>query len=171
MARDSATGNTLPICSPCVCQMIGVYTPRPLRDVCHGVTSYISITARSPRPASPQTPMGTCDGHVRRQGLCRDRWRRRLRLCETFLIFRSIPPPPSAPPAGLLPSRPSLRRGAPFCCPINHTSLINRPTVPSLPTVPAPHLAQPCCPAGMRRMPVHMLIRTYRTELEHSWHH
>lgn len=167
MARDLATGNTLPICLPCLCQMIGVYTPRPPRRVCHSVTSYISITPRSPGPTSPWTHTGTCDGHVNRNGLFCGRWRQMVALYEMFLDQS-----PSSPctPTHLLPSHPSLLRGAPFCHPINHTSLINRPTVPNLPTVPAPHLAQPCCPAGMRRMPAHMLISTYRTELEHSWH-
>lgn len=38
------TGNTLPICSQCICQMIGVYTAHPLRSVCYNAPSYVSIT-------------------------------------------------------------------------------------------------------------------------------
>eukprot|EP00064_Thunnus_orientalis_P016882 superscaffoldBa00003443_g16955 len=42
------------------------------------------------------------------------------------------------------------------------------PTVPSLPTAPTPHLAQPCCPAGTQRTPTHTHICTQR-KLEGSW--
>lgn len=42
-----------------------------------------------------------------------------------------------------------------LCCPINHPSLINRPTVPRLSSTPTLHLAQPCCPAGMQCMVTH----------------
>lgn len=48
MACGSAAGNTLPICSRRICQMIGVYTPHPPRSVCHDATPYISITRSIP---------------------------------------------------------------------------------------------------------------------------
>lgn len=54
MVCGLAAGNTLPICSRRICQMIGVYTPHPLRSVCHNATSYISITHRIPRRTSPK---------------------------------------------------------------------------------------------------------------------
>lgn len=102
-ARDSATGNTLPICSPCVCQMIGVYTPRPLRHIRHSVTSYISITHRGPRPTSPQTQAGTWDAHVN----VNEANAHALRTISDFPIKSpssictpgsSSPPPPPPPP-------------------------------------------------------------------------
>lgn len=59
MVCGLAAGNTLPICSQRICQMIGVYTPHPLRSVCHNATSYISITHRIPRQTSPKTHTNT----------------------------------------------------------------------------------------------------------------
>lgn len=59
MVCGLAAGNTLPICSRRICQMIGVYTPHPLRSVCHNATSYISITHRIPRWTSPKTHTDT----------------------------------------------------------------------------------------------------------------
>lgn len=52
-----------------------------------------------------------------------------------------------------------------LCCPINHPSLINRPTVPRLPSTPTLHLAQPCCPAGMQCMATHVYTLTVRTRV------
>lgn len=60
MVCGLAAGNTLPICSWRICQMIGVYTPHPLRSVCHNATSYISITHRIPRQTSPKTHINAC---------------------------------------------------------------------------------------------------------------
>ena len=117
-------GNMLPICSPWICQMMGGYTPRPQKRIRHSVPSYIWIMHRDPRPKSPQTHAGSWDGHVKQWRLLWDRWRQVFMLSEPFLIFRSTPPQPLVV---LL-----------FCCPINHTPLINRPTVPSLPTAAAP---------------------------------
>lgn len=59
MVCGLAAGNTLPICSQRICQMIGVYTPHPLRSVCHNATSYISITHRIPRQTSPKALTNT----------------------------------------------------------------------------------------------------------------
>lgn len=90
----------------------------------------------------------------------------------TFILSspfpNSLPPPsvhsPAFSPQPLLLSLSLLPKTVLLlCCPINHTSLINRPTVPSLPTAPTPHLAQPCCPAGMQRPPIHTRIYAHST--------
>lgn len=153
MVCGLAMGNTLPICSQRICQMIGVYTPHPLRSVCHNVT-YISITHRIPRQTSPKTHTNTCNRHVRNSVVPMVA----TGLYVHFLIFliftwSHIPP---APPVYLLPLHPHLPSPLNpshlpssflpntvllLCCPINHPSLINRPTVPNLPTFPTPHLA------------------------------
>ncbi|KAJ4934638.1 hypothetical protein JOQ06_007423, partial [Pogonophryne albipinna] len=49
-----------------------------------------------------------------------------------------------------------VRTGKP---PINDSS----PTVPNLPTAPTPHLAQPCCPAGLQRTPTHTPLHAQST--------
>lgn len=74
-----------------------------------------------------------------------------------------IPPPACSPQPFLLPSYLLPNTVLPLCCPINHPSLINRPTVPSLPTAPTPHLAQPCCPAGMQSTPTLRRIYAHST--------
>lgn len=148
MAPDSATESALPICSACVCQTIGVYTPRPPRGICHGVAPYVSMTAHTGAP-------GTRHGHLKPGPSLQDRLWQRLRPSEPRLAFRSIPllrrhpwpPPPYLSTVELLL----------LCCPINHTALINRPT---LPAAPAPHLGPPCCPAGTQRTPEHALMQT-----------
>lgn len=79
MVCGLAAGNTLPICSQRICQMIGVYTPHPLRSVCHSATSYISITHRIPRRTSPNMHRNT---HV--MGI--DKKKSQHMTCETALI-------------------------------------------------------------------------------------
>lgn len=97
MAPDSATGNTLPICARRVCQMIGVYAPRPPRRcVCHSVTSSISITHWGPRLTSPHTR-----GHERP----REPARITSRQMGCFLIFQTTPPPPATLGPSRLPTR------------------------------------------------------------------
>lgn len=200
MVCGLAAGNTLPICSQRICQMIGVYTPHPLRSVCHSATSYISITHRIPRRTSPNMHRNTHVMGIDKKSLniwhARQHWlsiwstdlRNRLHayVFLMFLIFTwshisplsqtvyllplhpHLPSPlnPSHLPSSFLPNTVLL-----LCCPINHPSLINRPTVPNLPTAPTPHLAQPCCPAGIQRTPTHTRKYAHSTHLERSWQH
>lgn len=70
MVCGLAAGNTLPICSRRICQMIGVYTPHPLRSVCHNATFYISITHRFPKQTSPKMHTNKHNKYALTKSLC-----------------------------------------------------------------------------------------------------
>lgn len=145
MVCGMAAGNTLPICSQRICQMIGVDTPHPLRSVCHNVTSYNSVTHRIPHQTSPDAWNQREQAYTTQHGFVNLKkptgfWPMWTFLKYFLFLHDHIPPwllPPFPP---LLASSPQPHP-PPFIlspkhtvllhwCPINHSSLINRPTVP-----------------------------------------